>query len=211
MRVRCIGSKGLEGYLTGGKVYDVFEVRGNTYVIRDDTGSNDAYYKDRFVFDLAIQNNTPLVGESLMDKFVTMKDSNPKDAIGATKVSMSLLPQQVLAEASLGLTEGALKYGAYNYREIGIRASIYFDACMRHMMRYWEGEDIDPDSGLPHLTKAMDCLIVMRDAQMNGKCFDDRPPKVKNQGFIEELNGKVAELKELYPNPPKPYMEKDDD
>lgn len=132
-----------------------------------------------------------------------LKDTNPKDAIGIKKVAWSCLCWNVLGKLALALLEGALKYGRHNYRVAGVRASVYFDACMRHLTRWWEGEDIDPESGLPHLVKAMACLHVAQDAIDNGKMTDDRPPAIK-AGWTDELNAKAGALIEQYKDTAKP-------
>jgi hypothetical protein len=67
---------------------------------------------------------------------------------------------------------------------------------MRHLISYWEGEDIDPDSGMSHLTKAMCSLAVWRDAQMQNMETDDRPPRGKQ--FYAECNAKTAEIIERH-------------
>lgn len=136
------------------------------------------------------------------------KPSNPKDAMGIKKVPMSCVSAPVIAEIGLGMMEGAMKYGRHNYRVIGVRASVYYDAVMRHMMAYWEGEDIDPDSGLPHVSKAMASLAVLRDAQMRGNCTDDRPPRATGQ-WMQELNAKAAALVDKYPAPVAPFTHVD--
>lgn len=136
-----------------------------------------------------------------------VKESNPKDAIGASKVLFSALPCPVLAEMALGMTEGAIKYRRHNYRHIGVRASIYYDAALRHIMAWWEGEDIDPDSGLPHVVKAMTSLLVLRDAMIRGKMYDDRP--VGTKGFIPTLNQKTKELMDRYSEHKPPYTHED--
>ena len=135
------------------------------------------------------------------------KDTNPKDAVGIKKVPMSVVPAQVLMETGLALFEGARKYGRSNYRVAGVRASVYYDACMRHMMNWWEGQDIDIDSGINHVTKAIAGLIVLRDAMMNDKWNDDRPPKVKNKTFINDFNKKAEEIIEKYPESLAPFTE----
>lgn len=119
----------------------------------------------------------------------TSKPTNPKDAIGIRKAPMSVVPMGVVAELGVAMLEGASKYGRHNYRGVGVRTSVYFDAAMRHLISFWEGEDTDPDSGLSHITKAIASLAVLRDAQMQAKCTDDRPPR--SADFYPELN-KVA-------------------
>lgn len=137
-----------------------------------------------------------------MDK----KDTNPKDAVGTRKISFSVIPWPVVAEAGLGMLEGARKYARHNYRKSGVRASVYFDACFRHMTDWWEGTDIDPDSGLHHVSKTISDLMVLRDGMLNGNWVDDRPPKVKT-GWIQELNKKASEIIEKYPNAKEPFTE----
>lgn len=137
------------------------------------------------------------------------KASNPKDVLGIRKVPYSTISQPVLAEVGVAMLEGALKYGRHNYRAIGVRASVYFDAeAARHMALWWEGEDIDPDSDMSHITKAIASLCVLRDAMIQGKMIDDRPPK-SPPGWQNELNRKVAALIAKYPNPVPPYIEGD--
>lgn len=134
-----------------------------------------------------------------------VKDSNPKDAIGITKAPISTVSFPVMGELGVAMLEGALKYGKHNYREIGVRASVYLDACInRHLGAWIEGEDTDPDSGLSHLVKAMACLMILRDAQMRGKLVDDRP--VGTTGHIQFLNDKVKELLARYPEPKEPFI-----
>lgn len=137
-----------------------------------------------------------------------IKESNPKDSVGIKKVPMSVVPAQVLMELALALFEGARKYGRSNYRVVGVRASVYYDACLRHLMDWWEGTDIDSDSGISHITKAIAGLVVLRDAMMNDLWEDDRPPKVKNKDFIKEFNIKAEEIINKYPDAITPYIEK---
>jgi hypothetical protein len=121
-----------------------------------------------------------------------VKLSNPKDSIGVRKAPMSTIPANVLAEMGVAMLEGTAKYGRHNYREVGVRASVYYDAVMRHLFAWWEGEDIDPDSGVSHITKAMTALVVLRDSMMQENWADDRPPKSKN--FYTELNEKSGSI-----------------
>ena len=120
------------------------------------------------------------------------KLTNPKDSIGIRKAPLSTLPMGVVAEMGVAMLEGAAKYGRHNYRGVGVRASVYFDATMRHLVSWWEGEDIDPDSGLSHVTKALVSLAVLRDAMMQDKCEDDRPPR--SAPFYPELNDRSSAI-----------------
>lgn len=143
--------------------------------------------------------------------FIT-KDTNPKDAIGIKKVPFSCVPANVIGEIALGLMEGARKYRRHNYRVVGVRGSVYYDAALRHLMAWWEGEDIDKDSGMSHISKALSCLVVLRDSMLNENWTDDRPPKLVNQEWVKDLNEKASDIIEKYPEQLETYTEinKDD-
>ncbi len=119
---------------------------------------------------------------------------NPKDRLGAQKVSITKLPPVAVLHTSHALMNGADKYGAYNWREKAVRASIYVDACERHLNAWFDGEEEAPDSGVHHLGHAMACLAILLDAQETGNLIDDRP--VKTGAFcrvLERLNRKIVE------------------
>lgn len=138
------------------------------------------------------------------------KETNPKDAIGISKTPISTVSHVVLAELGVAMLEGALKYGRHNYRVSGVRASVYVDAMARHLMKWYEGEDIDPDSGLSHITKIIASAFVLRDAIIFDNWVDDRPPSAP-EGFIASLDGIVAKLLEKYPEPVAPFTKESKD
>lgn len=109
-----------------------------------------------------------------------MKDTNPKDAVGSSKFGISSVPIQVLTEVGNAMLEGQ-KYGRHNYRAAGVRPSVYIDALYRHVyQKWWEnGEEMDPESQVHHLSKGIACLMVLRDSIMQGNLDDDRPPRGK--------------------------------
>lgn len=132
------------------------------------------------------------------------KETNPKDAISTKKPRFySGLPANVTKEVSIGMMEGAMKYGRHNYRVTGVRASVYIDATIGHILDYWEGQDIDPESNLHHITKAIASLYVLRDSQMRNMCEDDRPPKSDVEGDKLRLQAVVDELFNKYPKETK--------
>ena len=134
------------------------------------------------------------------------KDSNPKDVVGSAKPPFTTMPATVLQEVGVAMAEGARKYGAYNWRAIGVRASVYYDACFRHLSAWWEGEDVDPDSGCSHITKAIAGLMILRDSQIQGQCTDDRPPK-SPEFWMDEAKKQMTEVIAKYPEAVKPFLE----
>jgi hypothetical protein len=148
--------------------------------------------------------------ESQIGHVGSTKPTNPKDTIGIKKLSFSCLPWRVLTGVALALMEGAAKYGRHNYRSVGVRASVYFDAVVaRHLTDWWEGVDIDPDSGLNHIDKAIAGLMVMRDSMLQGNFVDDRPPR--GNVNMEELNNTARAILEKHADKnPKHYTIEDE-
>lgn len=159
-----------------------------------------------------MKNQTQCVNppDVILDGTKQSNTVNPKDAIGAGKLPLFLWPTTATAMGCLGFLDGMLKYGRSNFREVGIRASIYQDAAKRHIDAWFEGEDTDPDSGLPHLSHALACLAIIVDAQAAGKLTDDRMVAGGYRKLISSLTPHVARLKALHADKnPKHYTIED--
>lgn len=116
---------------------------------------------------------------------------NPKDLLGMKKVSMTKVPATAIAHCAMAMMNGAKKYGPFNWRGNPVVASIYIDACMRHLNAWFDGEECAEDSGVHHLGHAMACLAILLDAQETGNLTDDRP--AENQGAFCNLMVKMNE------------------
>ena len=92
----------------------------------------------------------------------------------SAKAPAHLIPRAVVAELGVAMLEGSIKYGAHNWRDGKTAASTLYDAAQRHIESWWMGESTDPDSGLPHLVKAMANLTILRDSETRGCLLDDR-------------------------------------
>lgn len=138
------------------------------------------------------------------------KETNPKDLAGTFKWRQFFtIPQRVLWEVGVAMLGGAMKYGRHNYRGSGVRASVYVDASMGHISQWVEGEDMDPESGLSHITMAITSLMVLRDGMLEGNFTDDRPPR--HDGIDEHrkfLQERVRDLEAAHPKPERPFTER---
>lgn len=135
----------------------------------------------------------------MTDPTVKATCPNPKDIAGSGKLALSLWPPAATAMGSIALLNGALKYGRANYREAGIRMTVYLDALKRHADALLEGEENDPDDGVPHLAAILACAAIIVDAKAAGKLEDDR--NYRGAGYralVEELTPHVARLKALH-------------
>ena len=127
------------------------------------------------------------------------KPSNPKDMVGSDKIPFHLWPETASAMGAMAILDGNLKYGRTNWRAAGVKVSIYYDALRRHMNAYFdEGEDIDPDSGLSHLSHALACIAIIIDADAAGKLTDDRLVHGGYRKLINQLTPHVGRLKEKH-------------
>lgn len=125
------------------------------------------------------------------------KPTNPKDAIGCSKLPLDLVPDTLLVHAATAFAEGASKYGSYNWRVAGVRASIYRAAMGRHLMKWWNGEDCDPKTLVHHLASVIACAGILLDAEECYKLNDDRPPSVDMGSMISDMEHVVRWVREL--------------
>lgn len=114
-------------------------------------------------------------------------NANPKDLFGARKVSLSKLPAVAVAHAAHAMMDGAGKYGAYNWRDKAVIASVYVDAAKRHVDNWFEGQRVAGDSEVHHLGHAIACMAILLDAEATGNLIDDRPEgnEVADRVFAE--------------------------
>lgn len=128
--------------------------------------------------------------------------ANPKDAFGILKVpNLSVVPAVSLIYEALGMWNGAMKYGHYNWRGHPVVASIYVDAALRHIMAWQSGEEIDPQSGAPHLGHAKACLGILADALETGNLIDDRPKSDAVTRLLRQYDRTPKQTEAKMPHP----------
>jgi len=147
--------------------------------------------------------------ENLVNKN-DFKPTNPKDILATTRLDLTTFPDTAVVYGSLGMMEGHLKYGAFNYRVGGVLASVYIAAARRHMAKYYNGEWADQKTEVPHLASALACIAIIIDAHECGVLTDDRPPRHPDmEKFFDEMEAHVKHLADTFPpeNSPGRYTE----
>lgn len=124
-------------------------------------------------------------------------DENPKDLVGSLKLPLHLWPAIATAMGCVALLNGALKYGRANWRRRRVRASIYYDACHRHLAAWFEGEATD-EEGVPHLGSALACIAIIIDAEAAKTIIDDRQYPGGHRQLMDSLTPLVSRLRELH-------------
>lgn len=89
------------------------------------------------------------------------------------KAEYHLIPHETLEAVGRVLKNGAEKYDEHNWRK-GMKWSRLFNATMRHMWAFWRGEDLDRDSGEPHLAHVLANVMFLLSYQVNQNGEDDR-------------------------------------
>ena len=92
------------------------------------------------------------------------------------KADLSLIPLSTLEDEARVWMYGKEKYAAWNWAK-GMAWSVPFACAMRHLAAWQAGEDIDAESGQPHLAHAMCNLRMLTLYSKNYLEGDDRPPK----------------------------------
>ena len=79
----------------------------------------------------------------------------------------SLLPKGSIGSIIAVLEFGAKKYEANNWQKVDNAKERYYDAAMRHIDSWWNGEKFDQETGIHHLAHAATNLFFL-------KWFDDK-------------------------------------
>lgn len=79
----------------------------------------------------------------------------------ASKPRYSLLPTGSVERVIDVLEFGATKYAPNNWQHVSDARTRYYDATMRHLSAWWQGEKYDAESGLHHLAHAACCILFL--------------------------------------------------
>lgn len=89
------------------------------------------------------------------------------------KPDLSLIPMIALIEEARAFMVGEKKYGRYNYCK-GMEASRIMAGVMRHLTAWFNGEELDPVDGQPHLGAARAGIAMLQRQKELGTLIDNR-------------------------------------
>ena len=89
------------------------------------------------------------------------------------KAPIDLLPSKALVAIAQVMAYGTRKYKPHNWR-LGLSWGQTYSSLMRHLLAWNDGEEIDPESGLPHLAHAGCQLMFLLEYSQTGTGEDDR-------------------------------------
>lgn len=90
------------------------------------------------------------------------------------KPDLSLIPLVTLEDEACVWMYGKAKYAAWNWAK-GMPWSVPLACALRHLAAFQSGEDVDPESGQPHLAHAMCNLRMLTLYSRTYTEGDDRP------------------------------------
>mgnify|MGYP001603403832 CR=1 FL=1 len=111
----------------------------------------------------------------LQDDEVRVVDPATGGEKGQKDCQIGAVDPQAIWEVGRVAGFGNNKYERYNFAK-GYRYSLSYDALQRHLMAFWNGENLDPESGLPHLAHAAWHCLALLTFSLRGKGTDDRFP-----------------------------------
>jgi len=180
-------SGGMESMDWDEKRMDTIGQNGNTAEHYNDLGG-DQYMKSSInsatpnQWDKASVNRATVRASRGKENQIGDVNSNEKGS-GARfnngKADLSLIPLSTMEDEARVWMYGAQKYAAWNWAK-GMNWSVPLACALRHLAKFQAGEDLDKETGLPHIAHAMCNLRMLTLYSKTYKEGDDRPKEWLN-------------------------------
>ena len=92
---------------------------------------------------------------------------------GTKEARYDLIPVPALDLLARLYGKGAQKYAEHNWR-LGYKWSLSYSAAQRHLNAFWSGEDIDPETQVPHVINVAFHMFALATYITEHPEFDDR-------------------------------------
>lgn len=117
-----------------------------------------------------------------------MSQTAERKNVGKAMISLVMEARHAITGCAFVLMNGIAKYSRGNWRK-GLKWTETIDSMDRHKLAFVSGEDLDPESGLPHVDHILCNALFLAEHYRTHKELDDRV-KVKQP--------MTPELKALY-------------
>lgn len=137
--------------------YQLDVVGKNTYGSRSrESGESDTSYR-QYLMNFKIDQS-----KSLNDQYAEIEQVRQSGMkFDSNKPRHSLLPKGAVNSVIDVLEFGAKKYSADNWQEVDNAKERYYNAAMRHIDLWWNGEKLDPETNVHHLAHAATNLFFL--------------------------------------------------
>lgn len=107
-------------------------------------------------------------GDEICEKRNVGRKDDGADGKLPAKTPFHQLPWRAIEELAWVMDHGARKYGEKNYLKVEGGRWRYFSAALRHLVAWWGGEKLDPESKKHHLAHAMACCVILMERESHG-------------------------------------------
>lgn len=107
---------------------------------------------------------------------------------GTKEARYDLIPVPALDYLARLYGKGAQKYAEHNWR-LGYNYSLSYAAAQRHMNAFWAGEDIDPETQVPHVINAAFHMFALATFLTEHPEMDDRFENRQPEPSVQEAVG----------------------
>jgi len=111
--------------------------------------------------------------EASEEVYDRLKGDDPAVKMDEGKPRYDLIDAYSLEMLARTYEFGTRKYEENDWRK-GVRWGRTWGSIMRHLYDFWKGEDLDPESGLPHLAHAVWQIFALMFYSRYGVGTDDR-------------------------------------
>ena len=153
---------------------------GDVYLFAESNGilgtgaeENESFFNDWRGKEITLQELRDMVNQEQDEPFLTpettlndqyaeieqVRQSGMK--FDSNKPRHSLLPKGAINSVIKVLEFGAKKYDADNWQKVNNAEERYYNAAMRHIDSWWNGEKRDPETGIHHLAHAATNLFFL--------------------------------------------------
>ena len=152
---------------------DVYLFAENNGILGTGVKENESFFNDWRGKEITLQELRDMVNQEQDEPFLTpettlndqyaeieqVRQSGMK--FDSNKPRHSLLPKGAVNSVIEVLEFGAKKYSADNWQEVDNAKERYYNAAMRHIDSWWNGEKCDPETGIHHLAHAATNLFFL--------------------------------------------------
>lgn len=89
------------------------------------------------------------------------------------KAPLHMIPEEAIIGMAEAFAYGAEKYERFNYKK-GLEFTRLTDSLRRHTLAFLMGEDVDPESGIPHTKLMLANTAMLEYMRINRPEMDDR-------------------------------------
>jgi hypothetical protein len=136
---------------------------------------------------------------------VRIKDAKTGGEKGEKPEMLGFVDPNALLDVARVAGFGAKKYAPFNFTK-GYDWSLSYNALLRHVLAFLAGEDLDDESGLPHLAHAAwHCLALLTFWRFNRGTDDRFPLRMPGEPTTFELKPHEMNFVLNPDGPPRPF------